>query len=190
MKNKFDFHWWANFAKFLQTIQNLAICVLPFRCLRYIISFLEKMLITLRRSKLFELYVPTDSTDRVLSHALRWSICWIITHQNHCISARIPSDGTFPLLACETSSGNCSIYKSTRGRVHSNGLYRRWRLIWDGGSWFRRTKSAVELRSNVWRQSWNNNCSCRKAQVAGWENDAPNLRGVRRGLCPTRASRT
>ena len=34
----------------------------------------------------------------------------------------------FPLLACETSSGNCSIYKSTRERVDSNGLYGKWRL--------------------------------------------------------------
>ena len=34
----------------------------------------------------------------------------------------------FPLLAHETSSGNCSIYKSTRERVDSNGLYERWRL--------------------------------------------------------------
>ena len=95
----------------------------------------------------------------------------------------------FPLLACETSSGNCSIYKSTRERVDSNGLYGRWRLHMMG-SWFRRIKSAVELRSNVRRQSWNNNCSCGKARVAGRENDAPNLRGVRRGLCPRRASRT
>ena len=29
----------------------------------------------------------------------------------------------FPLLARETSSGNCSIYKSTRERVDSKGLY-------------------------------------------------------------------
>lgn len=34
----------------------------------------------------------------------------------------------FPLLARETSSGNCSIYKSTRERVDSSGLYGRWRL--------------------------------------------------------------
>ena len=34
----------------------------------------------------------------------------------------------FPLLAREISSGNCSIYKSTRKRVDSNGLYKRWRL--------------------------------------------------------------
>ena len=34
----------------------------------------------------------------------------------------------FLLLARETSSGNYSIYKSTRERVHSNGLYGRWRL--------------------------------------------------------------
>ena len=34
----------------------------------------------------------------------------------------------FPLLARETYSGNCSIYKSTRERVDSNGLYGRWRL--------------------------------------------------------------
>ena len=34
----------------------------------------------------------------------------------------------FSLLARETYSGNCSIYKSTRERVDSNGLYGRWRL--------------------------------------------------------------
>jgi len=34
----------------------------------------------------------------------------------------------FPLLARKTSSGNYSIYKSTRERVDSNGSYGRWRL--------------------------------------------------------------
>ena len=34
----------------------------------------------------------------------------------------------FPLLARETSPGNRSIYKSTRERVDSKGLYARWRL--------------------------------------------------------------
>ena len=44
----------------------------------------------------------------------------------------------FPLLARETSSGNCSIYKSTREMVDSNGLYGRWRLHLMGScpSWF------------------------------------------------------
>ena len=34
----------------------------------------------------------------------------------------------FPLLARETSSGNRSIYKSTRERVDSKGFWGRWRL--------------------------------------------------------------
>ena len=34
----------------------------------------------------------------------------------------------FPLSACETSPGNLSIYKSTRERVDSKGLYGRCRL--------------------------------------------------------------
>ena len=34
----------------------------------------------------------------------------------------------FPLLACETSSGNRFICKSTRERVDSKGLCGRWRL--------------------------------------------------------------
>ena len=41
----------------------------------------------------------------------------------------------FPLLARETSWGNCSIYKSTRERVDSNGFYGRWRLHLMGSCW-------------------------------------------------------
>ena len=41
----------------------------------------------------------------------------------------------FPLLARETSSGNRSIYKSTREMVDSKGLCARWRLHLMG-SWF------------------------------------------------------
>ena len=128
MKNKFDFDWWANFANFFfkrfRIWQYAFYVFVAFDTLFY----WKKCLFHWGDQKFSALYIPTDSTDRVLSHAVRGSICWLITHQNHCISARIPSDGVFPLLACETSSGNCSIYKSTRERVHSNGLYGRWRL--------------------------------------------------------------
>ena len=41
----------------------------------------------------------------------------------------------FTLSARETSSGSRSIYKSTRDRVDSKGLYGRWRLHLMG-SWF------------------------------------------------------
>ena len=50
----------------------------------------------------------------------------------------------FPLLARETSSGNCSIYKSTRERVDSNGLYGRWRLHLMG-SW----KNCITTREQL-----------------------------------------
>ena len=43
----------------------------------------------------------------------------------------------FPLSSRETSSGNRSIYKSTRERVDSKGLHGRWRLH-PMGSWYHR----------------------------------------------------
>ena len=45
-----------------------------------------------------------------------------------CLLSFLYSHSLFPLLARETSSGNLSIYKSSRERVDSKGLSGRWRL--------------------------------------------------------------
>ena len=59
-----------------------------------------------------------------------WAFCLLFgkkCRQCHC--AFLYFYRLFPLSARETSSGNRSIYKSTRKTVDSKGLYGGWRLL-------------------------------------------------------------
>ena len=56
----------------------------------------------------------------------------------------------FPLSARETSPGNRSIYKSTRERVNSKGLYGRYRPHLMGSCWHPKTKK----NPNIWKSKY------------------------------------